>query len=473
MSFDEQSLAVAQFEPGSVIAGRYEILRPIGSGGMAFVYLAKDLEQDDFEVAVKTLHSEFVGQQQYVDRFIREAQLLNKIDHPNIVKLYEIGTEQGIIFFTMEYVEGQSLAELMDQYVFSEDHIAHFIIQMCQGLSVIHSNGITHRDMKPGNILVTEDGQVKISDFGMAREKFSRLTAENQIVGSVCYMAPEIWRGDEVTPFVDFYSLGIMLYELATGEVPFENAWPAELMRMHIYEPPPQPIDKNPDLPPWLNELVVKLLQKYPHERPSSNEEIIEFVKNARNRSKLGEGAAAANGGAAGSFETSDAPSVTRRPRGKTYVLKLNASREIEDPSRIEARPSTRSKTSLTIPLFSNKEFVVEIEKPSRDLVYLLAFLLSLQVFDVILTGFGISRFGASLESVPMLSDLMLNYGADKALILVKLVCILAVAVMTFFTRRRKGVKNMIGLVSTIYLLAALGPWLCFLFLEYKSYIFP
>lgn len=259
----------------------YEILGLVGSGGMGNVYLARSLLLGGKEVAVKVLHPEFVNDHTLKARFLREAELLQRVDHPGVVSFYDARTQNGIAFYVMESVRGVSLEEHLKSGSFPEDKIPDCIISLCEALHAIHSVGIVHRDFKPGNILITDSFQVKLTDFGIARPEQSQLTHHNEIVGSVCYIAPEIWIGEEPTSSVDLYSLGVVIYELLTGEVPFDGGSPGDLMRKHLQSQVVPPKSLNEKVPGYLNRLVLSLLSKSKFDRPKDALSVVESVKRA------------------------------------------------------------------------------------------------------------------------------------------------------------------------------------------------
>ena len=265
--------------PGDILASRYEVVRPLGSGGMGCVYLAHDKVLGGEKVALKVLHSDYAREQKHTKRFLREVQLMHKVNHPNVVRTYDVGSQDGMIYFTMEYVPGRSLADQIDYHELKKESIPNMMLQIANGLAAIHSAGIIHRDLKPGNIILLEEGGVKITDFGVARPEVSKLTAPNEIIGSTAYMAPEVWLGKDLSTSIDLYSLGVILYELLTGEVPFDGNTPASVMRLHLDVAPVPPKDIDRNTPLWLNKLALKLLGKSPKQRPANAEEIIEYVK--------------------------------------------------------------------------------------------------------------------------------------------------------------------------------------------------
>lgn len=267
----------ATLEPGFVVANRYVVQSALGSGSMGSVYRALDQEINGTHVAIKILHRKFASKK-HLKRFMKEARLMHQISHENVVRTYAFGTDGDLVFYTMEYLEGRSLAELIDSREISIDEVADLAIQICRGLEAIHMSGVIHRDLKPSNILVTSDRQVKIMDFGIARSEDSNITAHGEILGSAGYMAPEIWLGQSHTPSVDIYALGIILYEVACGEIPFNSSSPASLMRHHLDTEPIPPKEKNSEVPSWLSDLILSLLRKAPEERPKSVRHVINSI---------------------------------------------------------------------------------------------------------------------------------------------------------------------------------------------------
>lgn len=474
------TVAAELFDPGTVLAGRYKIQRLIGNGGMAAVYLAQD-QQNSFPVAVKVLHREFASDKTYLERFIREVQYMDRVDHPNIVKTHDILTDGPSVFFTMEYVDGCSLDPLLDRSSFSVGEIMALVIGICEGLEVIHRHHIVHRDLKPGNVLLTRSGLVKIADFGVAREKeASRLTAKTQKVGSMCYMAPEIWLGKTPTPAVDFYSLGILMYELATGEIPFEDEYPGTVMTMHLDQVPRPPRELNPAVPGWLSDYILRLLAKSPKDRPQSAKEIADYFRKhllgkdlLLEQRSLAEKVQAISALADSlaedlSRQEEHAPSARKlaeKPRrGRTYVFKLTATKILDEASLATKPVRPRRKATVILPLPKRAAIVFEIEAPSRDFIYFGVFLASLQVFDGVLTSMGMSRFSLDAEGNPLLRELMMHYGPESALFAVKGLAIIMVVFLTFLAKRQRWIKDMIAALSCLYLFAAILPWIYFLY---------
>ncbi len=276
---DSDDIRTDVLSTGFVVAGRYEIQHLLGTGGMGSVYLAHDRILGAEKIAIKILHRQFAFEQKYTQRFLREIQLMRRVNHRNVVRTYDVGADGDIVYFTMEYVHGQSLLDLIESRSFPKEQLVNIVTQICDGLSAIHESGIIHRDLKPGNLIVLEDYTVKITDFGVARPESSELTAHNEVIGSSPYIAPEVWLGDKVTSAVDLYSLGIILYELSTGVLPFDGESPAVLMRMHLDRAPVPPREINKSIPSWLNKLVLKLLEKSPLARPRTAADVIQYVK--------------------------------------------------------------------------------------------------------------------------------------------------------------------------------------------------
>lgn len=267
------------------MAGRYRILKPLGIGGMGTVYLAQDSVLNEETVAIKILHGDYVRDQKHTQRFLREVQLMRRVNHANVVRTFDVGSDDDIVYFTMEFVPGRPLDEIIEQRDLQRNQLPKLICNICSGLQAIHEAGIIHRDLKPGNILVTNDYGAKIADFGVARPEASDLTAHNEIIGSSSYMAPEVWLGNQLTASVDLYSLGIILYEICTGDRPYKGDSAAILMRLHLDRDPVPPKSLNPSIPLWLNKLVLKLLAKSPLDRPKTAQEIVDYVNLQADRS--------------------------------------------------------------------------------------------------------------------------------------------------------------------------------------------
>ena len=204
---------------------------------------------------------------------------MHRINHPNVVRTYDVGKDGPLLYFTMEVVNGSPLEDLLERkVVFSVPKIVDILRQICEGLMAIHAAEIVHRDLKPANLMFVENDTVKITDFGIARPKSSQLTQHNEIIGSVSYIAPEVWLGKDILPVTDLYSLGVIAYELTTGVLPFDGDEPATMMWMHVKRPPKPPKSLRPDIPNWLNQFILKLLEKDPKDRPNDAADVSRFL---------------------------------------------------------------------------------------------------------------------------------------------------------------------------------------------------
>ena len=262
---------------GRVLIDRYEIIELIGRGGMAYVYKGRDLKLNRF-VAIKVLRSEYAENEQFIKKFDRESQAAAGLSHPNIVSVYDVGVDQGTYFIVMEYVNGITLKQYLEQKGCLEYHEAtNFIIDVAEALKCAHENKIIHRDIKPHNIMLTRDLIPKVTDFGIARAiTRSTVTLTNQTMGSVHYISPEQARGGFVDERSDLYSMGIMFYELVTGELPFDEENSVTIAIKHIREDIVPPQELNPRVPDSVNNVILKLTQKDPEARYQSMDELID-----------------------------------------------------------------------------------------------------------------------------------------------------------------------------------------------------
>lgn len=262
-------------DSGIPLAGRYILSKLLGSGGMGAVYLATDSMLNDEQVALKVLHEELCKNEKHTKRFLREVQLTRKVTHPNVVRTFDAGQENGRLFFTMEYAPGSTLKERLQGGPIPWEEAASILREIAKGLYAIHQADIIHRDLKPGNVIISPDGFVKITDFGVAKPGVSDLTGHNEIIGSIPYMSPEVWVGRNVTGSADIYALGVLTYEMLTGVLPFEGDSPAELMCKHLENIPVSPMEMNPQVPEWLSGLVMRMLSKDAEGRPAGPEQIV------------------------------------------------------------------------------------------------------------------------------------------------------------------------------------------------------
>ncbi len=263
-----------QESQSKLFAERYQLLKTIGEGGMGQVCLAKDTLLDNYQLALKVLHPELSKDEEHVKSFFKEAQLNRKINHPNVVRIFDVGQAEEVVYYTMEYVEGTSLKEKIARGPLATEECIRLLKEVCAGLAAIHDTGIIHRDLKPGNVMIEAGGVAKIADFGIAKTVASDITENKELVGCAHYMAPELWKGKEASVQTDIYALGIILFEMLTGKVPYSEGISTDLLRQHICAPIPEV--KNDATPSYLKRLCYKLLSKNDFERPKNCYEIIQ-----------------------------------------------------------------------------------------------------------------------------------------------------------------------------------------------------
>src|SRR6266702_4677033 len=267
-------MAVTDTLIDSLFDGRYRIVRKLGAGGMANVYLAEDQELGR-RVAIKILDDRHASDDQFVERFRREAKNAAGLNHPNIVSIYDRGEAEGTYYIAMEYLDGRSLKELILSRGPAPVHVAiDYARQLLAALRFAHRHGIVHRDIKPHNVLVDAEGRLKVTDFGIARAGASQMTEAGSIIGTAQYLSPEQARGAPVDQTSDLYSVGVVLYEMLTGKVPFTGDAPVEIAMKHLNAVPEPPSTKRPEIPPDLDMIVIRALAKDPDERYQTAEEM-------------------------------------------------------------------------------------------------------------------------------------------------------------------------------------------------------
>ena len=265
----------------TILGNRYEIIDKIGDGGMAFVYKAKDTLLNRI-VAVKVLRPEFVDDEEFLAKFKREAEAVANISHPNIVNVYDVGADGKVHYIVMEYVDGQNLKEIIKNEGTLDEYTALDITkQIANALGAAHKKGVIHRDIKPHNILISNEGrQVKVADFGIAKAATnSTMTNIGSIIGSVHYFSPEQAKGKPVKNNADIYSLGIVLYEMILGKVPFKGDSPISIALQHINEDIEFSSEEKTNIPQSIRTLIKKMTNKSPQERYQSTEEVIEDIE--------------------------------------------------------------------------------------------------------------------------------------------------------------------------------------------------
>ena len=256
---------------GRIIGNRYEIIEKAGSGGMATVYKARDTILNRY-VAVKVLRDEFTTDEEFIKRFNTEAQSAARLTHPNIVSVFDVGQEYNIYYIVMELIQGKTLKQIIsEEGALPWKWTVNIAIQICSALEMAHKNGIVHRDIKPHNIIITEDGIAKVTDFGIAKAvSNSTITAFGTTLGSVHYFSPEHARGGYTDAKSDLYSLGIVMYEMITGKVPFDADTPVSVALKHMQEEPIPPIKLNSNIPVAVNDIILKAMKKDTSERYAS-----------------------------------------------------------------------------------------------------------------------------------------------------------------------------------------------------------
>ena len=320
-----------------VLSGRYELLEKIGDGGMAVVYKGKDKLLNRF-IAVKILRPEFTKDATFVENFKRESQAAAGLSHPNIVGVYDVGREGNINYIVMELIEGDTLNKIIEREApMDYRKVIDISKQVAQALRIAHKNKIIHRDVKPHNIMITEDGVVKLADFGIARAvNDATLSTGSKIVGSVHYFSPEQARGNYVDERSDIYSLGIVMYEMLTGKVPFDGDNPVTVALKHINEEIVPPIELEPGIPPALDRCVMKATSKYQTNRYANADELIQELENISFVTTVTDGTM---------FESSE---VTEKRNKRREQYEREVEKEVEERER-ERKKRSRKKAAVII----------------------------------------------------------------------------------------------------------------------------
>jgi eukaryotic-like serine/threonine-protein kinase len=273
---------MASVDRDTLIDGRYRVIKRLGSGGMADVYLVED-QQLGRHVALKLLYRHLAEDVQFVERFRREASSAAGLQHPNIVSIFDRGEWNGTYYIAMEYVEGHTLKEVIrERGPAPPEAASDILLQILRAARFAHQRGVVHRDLKPQNVLIDGDGRVQVTDFGIARAGASDMTETGSIMGTAQYLSPEQAQGRPVDARSDLYSIGIILYELLTGRVPFDAESPVSVALKQVSEPPIPPRELDPTLPPALEGVVLRALEKDPARRFQSADEFIEALHAAR-----------------------------------------------------------------------------------------------------------------------------------------------------------------------------------------------
>ena len=347
-----------------VLDRRYELLERVGGGGMADVYKAQDRLLDR-PVAVKILHAQFQSDEEFIEKFHREAQAAARLSHPNIVNIYDVGASGDDHYIVMEYVPGRTLKELIQQRGHLAPEEALTITgEIAEALAHAHANGLVHCDIKPHNILMMNGQTAKVADFGIARAVTeSTMTYSGNVIGSVHYFSPEQAKGTMITPKSDVYSLGVVLYEMLTGELPFTGENPVSIAMKHLQDEPTPVRRIDPDIPPVVEALVSRMMAKDPAMRPSS-EEVVHEVEQAK---------AMMNG---------SAPAAAPDPYATQVLPRVGAAAPGGIPSRRAPQPAYQ-------PQYEPQGYEPEPEKTSffRSKKFIFGLVL------VLILGFGVGAF--------------------------------------------------------------------------------
>jgi eukaryotic-like serine/threonine-protein kinase len=335
---------MAGLGPGTLVDERYKIISRLGAGGMADVFLAED-EQLGRKVALKLLYQRFAEDPGFVERFRREAQAAAGLQHPNVVSVYDRGAYDGTYYIAMEYLPGRSLKQLIRaEAPLDPIRAIDIALQILKAARFAHRRGVIHRDLKPHNVIVDDSDNAKVTDFGIARAGASDMTETGSIMGTAQYLSPEQAQGHAVSAGSDLYSIGVVLYEMLTGRVPFDAESAVTIALKHVSEAPPPMAVINPDVPPELEQVVMWALNKNPVDRPANADQFITALEQARTALLSGErgqrtaSMAALAGVAAGRYASAaavTAPPAAPPPRtGSFDVIDTGYEPPEEEPPR-------------------------------------------------------------------------------------------------------------------------------------------
>ncbi|HTQ68546.1 MAG TPA: Stk1 family PASTA domain-containing Ser/Thr kinase [Solirubrobacteraceae bacterium] len=298
-------------EPDTIIDGRYRVISRLGSGGMADVYLAQD-QLLGRHLAVKVLHHHFAEDQEFVERFKREASSAAALSHPNIVGIFDRGEWNGTYYIAMEYVAGRSLKSIIREDGALDPLTAiDIVVQILRAARFAHRRGVIHRDLKPHNVILDEEGRARVTDFGIARAGASDMTLTGSVMGTAQYLSPEQAQGFAVSSASDLYSVGVILYELLTGVVPFEGESAVAIAYKQVSAAPRPPSELNPAIPPSLDAVVMRALAKDPAQRYADADELIVALEHEREVLRTYQGAAIPASHPSGAIALAEAPPAT------------------------------------------------------------------------------------------------------------------------------------------------------------------
>jgi len=392
-----------------LLAGRYELIEKIGDGGMAVVYKGKDRLLNRY-VAIKILRPEFTKDEQFIENFKRESQAAAGLSHPNIVGVYDVGKEGNIYYIVMELIEGKVLSQIIREEGRIDYKTAiHIIRQVASALSLAHKNQIVHRDVKPHNILITSTGVAKLADFGIAKAVSAAtiVGGSNKVMGSVHYFSPEQARGAYVDERSDIYSLGIVLYEMLTGKVPFDGDNPVTIALMHINDDVPSVTDEVSGLPPQLDKIIQKATAKYQSSRYKCIDDMISDLDDIEFITKVMGGKAFVNQGV----------SVNVKDKHEVIHEKL----EPREPREHDEKP-VRKETIKRNPNQDKKPFKASEHKMT---IFIIAAFLILAVVGVFGLGSMLGWFGedaAEIELPSFVGKTLEEAQAEAALLGIQIV---------------------------------------------------
>lgn len=399
---------------GKVLANRYEIIEEVGSGGMAVVYKAKCKLLNRF-VAVKVLRPDLQNDDEFVRRFNVEAQAAASLTHPNIVSIFDVGNEDGLHYIVMEYIEGTTLKEYIDEkHILPWREAVGYAVQIAKGLQQAHQNSIIHRDVKPHNIIMKNDGVLKVTDFGIARANVqATMTCEDSAIGSVHYISPEQARGGYTDERSDIYSLGIVLYEMLTGTVPFDSDRPVTVAIMHLQDKPVPPREHNLSIPLPLERIVLKAITKEVSGRYKNVGEMIdelEAVLNDPNREI-----------AVDEESPADIPGEETGHTIKMPAIKMEIPKEADEK---QAQQHNEKDTSASADTKKNNKKkpapAVDIDKKKEKKVITIAIVCAILVIALIstaflsLSGLGGMLIGSETVEIPDLDGMLYEEAIEK-----------------------------------------------------------
>lgn len=333
---------------GKLFAGRYRILKSIGRGGMADVYLANDLILDNEEVAIKVLRTNYQTDQVAVTRFQREARAMAELDHPNIVSIRDIGEEDGQQFLVMEYVDGEDLKKYLQDHAPLSNQVAVRIMQeVLSAMTLAHQKGIIHRDLKPQNVLLTRDGHAKVTDFGIAVAfAETSLTQTNSMLGSVHYLSPEQARGSKATVQSDIYAMGIMLFEMLTGHIPYDGDSAVTIALQHFQKPLPSILSENPTVPQPLENVVIQATAKKLTNRYQSTMDMLMDLRTCLHPSRAKEAKVKFEDQTDTRILPKAEPSTAATSRDQ--LLKTQSNKKLGSDKALDALPEAENATTKT-----------------------------------------------------------------------------------------------------------------------------